>query len=236
MNSVKKSARAAGVLYLVIFIISPVAILVSKSGLLVPGDADATVNSIMASSTLYRLGIVAETVIFLVEIVMAAILYELLKPVNKTLSLAAAFARLAEAIVQAVNLLPSVIVLMLVSGASYLTVFDTSQLNALVLLFANAYEYLVLVWGFLFGLHLLLLGYLVYKADYFPRFLGILLMVASAGYLLQSYGAFLIPQYQSLLDTFVMVVAIPGELAFTIYLLWKGIDVKKWKEHTPAVK
>jgi len=236
MNSVKKSARAAGVLYLVIFIISPVAILVSKSGLLVPGDADATVNSIMASSTLYRLGIVAETVIFLVEIVMAAILYELLKPVNKTLSLAAAFARLAEAIVQAVNLLPSVIVLMLVSGASYLTVFDTSQLNALVLLFANAYEYLVLVWGFLFGLHLLLLGYLVYKADYFPRFLGILLMVASAGYLLQSYGAFLIPQYQSLLDTIVMVVAIPGELAFTIYLLWKGIDVKKWKEHTPAVK
>ena len=236
MNSVKKSARAAGVLYLVIFIISPVAILVSKSGLLVPGDADATVNSIMASSTLYRLGIIAETVIFLVEIVMAAILYELLKPVNKTLSLAAAFARLAEAIVQAVNLLPSVIVLMLVSGASYLTVFDTSQLNALVLLFANAYEYLVLVWGFLFGLHLLLLGYLVYKADYFPRFLGILLMVASAGYLLQSYGAFLIPQYQSLLDTIVMVVAIPGELAFTIYLLWKGIDVKKWKEHTPAVK
>ena len=236
MNSVKKSARAAGVLYLVIFIISPVAILVSKSGLLVPGDADATVNSIMASSTLYRLGIVAETIIFLVEIVMAAILYELLKPVNKTLSLAAAFARLAEAIVQAVNLLPSVIVLMLVSGASYLTVFDTSQLNALVLLFANAYEYLVLVWGFLFGLHLLLLGYLVYKADYFPRFLGILLMVASAGYLLQSYGAFLIPQYQSLLDTIVMVVAIPGELAFTIYLLWKGIDVKKWKEHTPVVK
>lgn len=223
MNSPKKIARFAGVLYLIIFIASPLAFIVGKGGLLVPGDATATAENIMASESLFRIGIASETVVFLVEIIMAAIFYVLLKPVSPMLSLAAAFSRLAEAVVQAVNLLPSILVFLLVSGSGYLTVFEPEQRDALVLLSLNLYDYMTLVWGFFFGLHLLLLGYLVYKSAYFPPILGILLALASPGYILQSYGAFLVPQYDAILDTVVLVLAVPGELAFTLWLLIKGV-------------
>lgn len=223
MNSPKKIARFAGVLYLIIFIASPLAFIVGKGGLLVPGDATATAENIMASESLFRIGIASETVVFLVEIIMAAIFYVLLKPVSPMLSLAAAFSRLAEAVVQAVNLLPSILVFLLVSVSGYLTVFEPEQRDALVMLSLNLYDYMTLVWGFFFGLHLLLLGYLVYKSAYFPPILGVLLALASLGYILQSYGAFLVPQYDAILDTVVLVLAVPGELAFTLWLLIKGV-------------
>jgi len=230
MSSVKKLARVAGLLYLVIFIVAPFSFMIGKSIVLVPGNAAATADSIAASDTLFRIGIASETIVFLVEIALSAILYVLLKPVSPAVSLAAAFSRLAEAVIQAVNLLPSIFILLLVSGAGYLSVFEPEQLDALVLLFLNIYGDVTLVWGFFFGFHLLLLGYLVYKSGYFPRFLGILLMLGSAGYLLQSYGSFVFPQFSGVLDTLVIVLAVPGELAFTVYLLWKGVRVNSWKE------
>jgi hypothetical protein len=188
----------------------------------------------MASESVFRIGMVAESVIVLVEIVLAAILYVLLRPVSQPLSLAAAFARLAEAIVQAVNLLTSVPALLLLAGAGYLTVFEPDQLDALVLLFLDANAFGILVWGLLFGFHLLLLGYLVYKSGFWPKILGILLLIASIGYLAQSYGHILAPQYDDLLSTVVLVMTIPGELAFTVWLLWKGVDVERWEERALA--
>ena len=234
MNSVKKSTRIAGILYLVIFIASPVAFLIGKGGLLVPGDATATANNIMASETLFRTGIAAETIVFLVEIVMAAIFYVLLKPVSPILSLAAALARMAEAVVQAVNLIPSILIFLIMSGSGYLAVFEPEQLDAIMLLSLDLYGYVTLVWGFFFGLHLLLLGYLVYKSGYFPKIIGGLLVLAASGYFLQSYGVFLVPQYKELLDAIVMVAAVPGELAFTVYLLWKGLNFEKWEKRSLA--
>ena len=136
-----------------------------------------------------------DAVVFLSEIVLIAMLYTLLKPVSKTLSLAAAFARLAMAVMQGMNLLNYCFVLLLVSGAGYLTVFEPDQLHALVLLFLNAYEYVALIWAMFFALHLLVLGYFVYKSGYFPRILGIMLVVASFGYLIDSFGTVLLPQY-----------------------------------------
>jgi hypothetical protein len=88
----------------------------------------------------------------------------------------------------------------------------------------------IIIWGLLFGFHLLLLGYLVYKSGFWPKVLGILLVIGSVGYLAQSYGHLLAPQYDGILSTVVIVLSIPGELAFTVWLLWKGIDVEKWKE------
>lgn len=227
MSTVKKMARIAGVLYLVIFIVYPLSSFIGKASILVAGDAAATANNILASESLFRLGIAGEVVIFLVEIILAGIFYEMLKPVSTALSLSAAFSRLAEAIIQAVNLLPSILALLLVSGTGYLTVFGAEQLNALNLLFMDSFNYMILVWGFFFGLHLVLLGYLVKKSDYFPGILGILLIFGGIGYLLQSFGAFVVPQMDALLANVVLVLAVPSELAFTLYLLIKGVRDQK---------
>jgi hypothetical protein len=228
-TSPRTYARIAGVLYLIIFILGPFAFFLGRTSVVVSGDAAATAAKVMASESVFRIGMVAESVIVLVEIVLAAILYALLRPVSQPLSLAAAFSRLAEAIVQAVNLLTSVPALLLLGGASYLAAFEPEQLDALVLLFLDVNAFGILLWGLIFGFHLLLLGYLVYRSGFWPRILGILLMIASLGYLAQSYGHILAPQFDDIFATIVLV-AVPAELAFTVWLLWKGVDVERWEE------
>src|SRR4051794_11182462 len=131
-------------------IFPPLAILYFPSTLIVPGDATTTANHMLASEGLFRLGMVSDAIVFLIEIGLCALLYGLLKPVSKTLSLVAAFARLAMTVMQGINLLNHFFVRLLLSGAGYLTVFAPDQLQALVLLFLNAHEQVVLIWGLAF--------------------------------------------------------------------------------------
>jgi len=233
-NPIKKTARISGILYLIIFIVAPFPFLIGRAGMVVPGDAATTVRNIMSGEFLFRFGMAAESIVFLVEIVLAALLYSLLRPVSKPLSLAAAFSRVGEAVVQAVNLLTSVLVLLLIGGTGYLAVFESDQLHALSMLFLDANAFVVLVWGLFFGFHLLLLGYLVYRSEFWPRILGILLLLAGVGYLAQSFGHFLLPQFDDILSVVVIVLAVPGELAFTIWLLVKGVNVERWEQRAAA--
>ena len=182
----------------------------------------------MASEGLFRLGIVSDSFVFLIEIVLTVLLYVLLKPVNKTLSLVAAFSRLAMTIIQGINLLNHFFVLALLSGAGYLTVFTPDQLHALVMLFLNAHATVVLIWGLFFGLHLFVLGYLVYKSGYIPGILGILLIIASLSYLIQSFGNILLPRYKEIFATVGFLSII--EIAFPLWLLIKVINVEQWKK------
>jgi hypothetical protein len=194
------------------------------STLIVPGDAAATAQQIMASEGLFRMGIASDSIVFLSEIILVAILYILLERVNRTLSLAAAFSRLAMAVIQGVNLFASFTVLLLLSGAAYLSVFETDQLHALVMLVLNAHDYGVYLWQVFFGLHLIVLGYLVFKSGYFPKILGILLVLASPGYLLDSFGNFLVPGSITVttIASILLVLSAFGELAFAAWLLIKG--------------
>jgi hypothetical protein len=220
-------ARIVGALYLLIFFVGPFAFFMGRTSIVVPGDAAATVANLMASESMFRLGMVAETVIVLVEIVVSALLYVLFRSVSRPLSLAAALARFLQAAVQAVNLITAVPALLLLGGAGYVTAFAPEQWNALVLLFADANAFMILLWGLIFGFHLLLLGVLVYRSGFLPKILGILLMIGAVGYLAQSYGHILTPQYDELLANVVIALSIPGELAFTVWLLWKGVNVER---------
>lgn len=227
----KRLARVAGVLYLLIFAIAPFAFFVSKESLIEDGDAAATASNIVESETMFRLGMAAEAAVFLIEIVLAAVIYILLVPVNRTVSLAAAFARLAEAVVQGVNLLTSFLVLTIVGGAGYLAAFEQDQLDALTLLFLEANEFMVLGWGLFFALHLLLVGWLVVRSGFLPRILGFLLALASVGYFAESFGGILSSSsgVTDPLAILVVVLAVPGELAFAGWLLVKGVDDAAWR-------
>ena len=200
--------------------------------LIVPGDAATTAKHIMASEGLFRLGIVSDSIVFLIEIGLCALLYVLLKPVNKTLSLIAAFARLAMTIMQGINLLNHFFVLLLLSGLGHLTVFVPDQLHALVLLFLNAHEAMVLIWGLAFGLHLLVLGYLVYKSSYLPKLVGGLLIVAALCYFIQSFGTMLFPQFKALFASIGLLSTL--EIALPLWLLIKGVNIDQWKKRALA--
>ena len=174
-------ARVAGFLLLFIVVIAPFSQLYVPSTLIVPGDATATANNIGASGWVLRLGIVSDSLVFLIEIVLCVLLYVLFRPVSRTLSLVAAFARLAMTIVMGINLLAYFTALLLLSGAAYLTVFGPAQLDALALLSLNAHQYGVYIWEAFFGLDLAVLGYLIFKSGYFPRILGVLIVLRKKG-------------------------------------------------------
>ena len=229
MGSIKKTARIAGVLYLAIFVIYPLAASV-RSMLVIPGDAAATAQNVAASQTLFRWGMAGESVIFLIEILMAGFLYVLLRPVSRSLSLASALARASEGIVMAAtNLFTSILTLIVIGNAGYLTVFDQEQQDALSLLFQDANDYVILIWGLFFALHLVLLGWLVYRSGFFPKIPGVLLILAGIGYFAQSFGVMVAPGLSGTLETVVLVLATPGELVFALWLLIKGVDENKWQ-------
>ena len=229
MNSINRTARVAGVLYLLIVLLSIPVHFVIPGQLVIAGDAAATASNIMASEGLFRMGIGAELVLLLSEIVLSVLLYVLLKPVNKTLSLVAAVSRLAMTVIHGANLLTHFIVLLLLSGAGYLTVFAPNQLHALVMVFLDAYDY-----GFTIGivflvLHALILGYLIFKSGYFPRILGVLFVIASLGYLIDGFSHVLIANYQKGPVYLALPIAI-AEIAFPLWLLIKGVNVEQWEK------
>lgn len=228
-SRLRRLTRVAGVLYLAIFLVYPLSTAV-RSMLVVPGDAAATAQNIAESETLFRWGMAGEVTIFLIEIVLAAVLYVLLRPVSRSISLGASLARVAEGVVMAAgNVFTSILTLVAVGGAGYLAVFSTEQREALALFFQEANDYVVLVWGFFFALSLVLTGWLVYRSGFFPKIPGVLLVLAGVGYFLQSYGTFVAPGLTDVLETVVLVLAIPGELVFALWLLIKGVDEEKWQ-------
>jgi hypothetical protein len=228
--SQRKTARVAGVLYLIIITAGIFAEFFVRQSLIVPGNAAATAANIMASEGLFRAGIAGDLIMIMCDVALALVFYILLKPVSSSLSLLAAFFRLAQAAILGLNLLNLFLVLQLLSGAGYLTVFGAAQLQALVLFFLKGHSLGYSLGLVFFAFSILVLGYLVFKSGYFPRILGILLIVASLGYLIDSFAGFLWPTYDNYEAIFALVVFLPafiGELAMCLWLLVKGVKVQR---------
>ena len=223
MNSVKKTARMTGLFYLAIFFANIFVFIFVSGSLSVAGDAAATAENIRASESLYRSGVVSYLIVFLSEIGATILLYKLLAPVNKTVAMLMMANRLMQAAVHAVNLVNFIFPLILINGGDYLTTFTAGQIDSLVLLFTDAHYYGVLVSEAFFAVSLFLLGYLVVKSELFPSILGIMLAIAGAGYVLDSFGIFLMPQNAALFANIMIAPAIIAELSFTLWLLIKGI-------------
>jgi hypothetical protein len=225
-------ARIAGVLYLVITVAAVFAHFVIPDQFIVSGDAAATVANIAADAATFRLGAIgSELVILLSEIVLAVVLYMLLKPVNKTLSLIAAVFRLAMTTIHGLNLLNIYFVLQLIDGGGAAMAFGPEQVQALVMLFLNAHST-----GFTLGIaflvpHVLILGYLIVRSGYFPKVLGFLFIAAGIGYLFDTTGLLLVSGYSTTPGLIAMVIAV-AEIAFPIWLLVKGVNSVGWQQAT----
>jgi hypothetical protein len=216
-----------GLFYLAIFFANIFVFIFVSGSLNVAGDATATAENIRASESLYRSGVVSYLIVFLSEIGATVLLYKLLSPVNKTLAMLMMVNRLMQAAIHAVNLVNFIFPLILLNGGDYLTTFTSAQINSLVLLFTDAHYNGVLVSEAFFAVSLFLLGYLVYKSELFPSVLGIMLAIAGAGYVLDSFGIFLLPQQATLFANIMIAPAIIAELSFTLWLLIKGIRTPK---------
>jgi hypothetical protein len=230
MNSIKQTARTTGILYLVMFITAPIAILMVSSKLIVPDDAATTTANIVANEGLFRFSIAGHLVVVLLDLAISVLLYVILKPVNRILAMLAMASRLVMTAMRGINLVNYFIVLQLVNGVALTGTPDASHFQSLVMVYLNAFDSGFSLDLVFFALHLFLIGYLVFRSGFFPKILGILLLIASIGYLAGSITHILFPDYQKIVDSIIMIPNTIAELAFPLWLLIKGINVKKWEE------
>lgn len=224
-------ARIAGLGLLLMAILAMFSNFSVLEGLIVPGDAAATANSIITNEMLFRSGFISFVIVLILDVLVAWALYVLLKPVNKNLAMLAACFRLVYTAIFGIALSNFLNVLPLLSGAEYLTVFTKDQIHAQVLLLIDAFNNGWLIGLVFFGCHLLVVGYLIVKSGgYLPRIIGIFLIIASVGYVIDSTAHFLLPNYTDYKTVFLLIVAIPGvigELSLAFWLLIKGVKVQQ---------
>ena len=221
--SLRQAAVIAGLGYLIVFIFGFANI--RREKLTVRGDAATTASNIVASESRFRAGTASWIVVLVADVVVAWALYVFLKPVSESLSLLTAWVRLvyvAIAAIAVVNLLSAV---GLLTDADESEGFRADQRNAQAMLFLRSYDFGFNVAFVFFGLHILGLGYLIVRSDYIPTVLGVLLIVASVAYLIDSFACFLSSSYGSN-EAHSLVFAIPAiisELSLTVWLLiWGG--------------
>lgn len=218
-------ARIAGYGYLAIILLGIFAEFFVRSSLVVSGDAVATTSNITANEFLYRVGVVAYLLMAIFDLLVALALYVFLKPVSESLSLLAAWLRLVHAIILAVVLHNLFDVLHLLSDVDYLAAIGTAQLSAQVMMSLEAFNNGWLIGLVFFGLHCLVLGYLVVRSGFIPKILGLLMMLAALGYLIDSFAHFLLANYMDYAEIFLLIVALPAiiaELSLCFWLLIKG--------------
>lgn len=221
-------ARVSGVLYLVIIVCGVFGEVFVRSRLFLPGDPAVTADRIVAAQGLFRIGFLADSLMFLSDVALAVFLYALLKPAGRILALTAMCFRLAQTAVLALNLLHYHAALLLLSDGAYATAFEPGEVEALAHLFLDLHRHGYDLGLLLFGLHCLLLGYLVFRSGFLPRTLGLLMVAASLTYLLGSYTRFLFPDQLAMISP-IYVVAFVSETSLCLWLLVRGVDVDEWR-------
>lgn len=218
-------ARLTGLLYLLLLPLGIFGTIYVPSVLVVPGEAAATANNILASESLYRLGIVSALLVQVVNIFVVLGLYKILKPVNRSMALLMVIFLLLGVPIAMLNELNLFAVLMLVNGVAYATAFTAQQLQSLAPLFLGLHQYGIQIAGIFWGLWLLPMGYLVFKSGFLPRILGILLVIGGVGYLIDSFAFFLVPELHLTVAQFTFL----GEVLLPLWLLIKGVNVERWE-------
>ena len=189
--SMRTASITAGVGLLLMSVLAGFGNFVALDGLVKEGDAARTAQDILASQGLFRLGIASLVVAVALDVVIAWALYRVFSPVNKGLSMLAAALRLVYSGVFMVAIAQLLGVMRLVSNDGNRALFGADLMNAQAMLGITAFNDIWHAGLFLFGLHLILIGYLAYRSGYVPRLLGALLAIAGLGYVADSLGTVL---------------------------------------------
>ena len=227
MESLRKTARVAGIFYLGMALTGVFGLMYVPSTLFVTGDAAATAVNIRGNEMLFRLGIVSNLTCQVLFIFLALQLYKLFKSVNPSQARLLVALVIASVPVAFVNMLNQSVGLILLSGANYLDVFDAREINAMVMLFLKLHTEGVAIAEIFWGLWLFPFGYLAYQSGFIPRIFGILLIINCIAYVINSLTHLLVPELQGIIGNILAVPLTVGEFAMMFWLLIKGVRDEK---------
>lgn len=229
--SPRLKARLAGVFYVLTAGTSVFGQMYILSKLVVEGDAAATAALILAHQPFFRLGFAVLVLSIMFSIAMTVLFYELFKPVNRTVSLVAAFIHLVGLAIMGFGSLLQLAPLVILGGGQYLSAFKPDQVQALAYLFlqfsAQAFDAFIVFFGF----YCVLLGYLIFKSTFLPRIVGALMALAGLGYV-----TLLFKPLADYLAPYNLLPAALGEISLMLWLLIVGVNVQRWNEKASTAR
>jgi hypothetical protein len=224
MHPLKKTARIAGFLYLLVVITGFFTIMYAPGKLFIPGNASAVASNILAHQSLFRADIVVGLLSELLFIATVLALYRLLKGTGPHLAALMVLLVLLDAPLAFAGIANEVATLTFLRGADFLAAFDKPQRDALAMLFIHLNQQADAVSEIFWGLWLLPLGLLVNRSDFLPRLLGNWLIINGLAYVVLSGTELFMPEVLKTVSTISTPILL-GEVAFTLWLLIVGARV-----------
>ena len=224
-------ARMAGVFYLLEGAGSSLGQVFVVGKLVVPGNAAATATNVLTQEALLRWGFAAALIAVACHIVYTVLFYDLLKPVNRSISLLAVCFSLVGIALQAISSLFELAPLIVLGGDHSLSAFTAKQLQEQAFLFLNLNMQAFNIYLIFFGFWLILTGYLIFRSTFLPRILGALLMLDGLGWLI-----YLSPPLASSLFPYIAAASALAEPFLILWLLIVGVNVQRWKERASAAE
>lgn len=228
-SSPRFRARMAGVCQLLEAVTATFGQVIVLGKLVASDNAAATAFNILGHERLFWLGFTSSLVAVVFHIVYALLFYDLLKPVNRRVSLLALLVLLVASAIQAVTGLLYLAPLLILQGGSSLSAFTVEQLQALAYTFVRLNAYAFNIHLVFFGLWCVLTGYLIFRSTFLPRILGALLAIAGLGWLL-----YLFPPLAYRLFPFIAAASALGEIPVEFWLMVMAVNAERWKEQASA--
>lgn len=213
-------ARAAGLAYLGVAILAGFAEFSVRTGMVVPGDAAATMANIAGDQTTYALAGIADLFVLLLDVFLGLAFWVLLKPVNRHLALLALFLNLLRLPWMGANVVYHFGVLLLVNGA--LPSFPPEQVQDLAQLLLNLHAYGYTANGIFFGAWCFVIGVLFFRSGFMPKLLGLAMMLALVGYWTDLSVVFVVPELEPMVSPLAVMPAALAEIATCLWLTIMG--------------
>jgi len=218
----KDTARLAGLLYFLLTIQAPIALLYVPSHILVNGNPAATNTNILTHEFMFRLSIVSQLASAVIFLYLAFVLYRLFKNVNQfQAGLLVAFV-LAQVITTFVFETFNFTALMIAKDQILVTLQPDIKQN-LVMLLLKMHGYGITIQEIFWGFWLLPFGLLVYKSGFIPKIFSYCLVFGFVCWVADSVTFILFPAYHSIVADIVMKAGWIGEMPILFWLLIKGV-------------
>lgn len=224
-------ARLAGALYLAVIGLGIFSQAYVLSHFRASGDVSKFAQAILAEPGLWNLGAMASLLLILCVIPLSWLLYLLLKPVNHKLILLAVFFNLLSLSMEMTGKLFQLLVKPILTSTSMAQAFEPAQLHALANFALRSHDVAFNFALILFGATCIIYGYLIFASGYLPKFVGVLMQIAGAAYIVACISALFFPAFSKLISPAILVLPLIGEGSLCLWLLVKGVNLDKWHEH-----
>jgi hypothetical protein len=225
MDSIKTTARQAGMLYLLLAILAPFNEIYIPRAFFVAGDATATAHNLLAGELTFRIGVFSALIARIVFLWLGLTLYHLFRDVDRKQARLMVGLVAVAVTIGIVGLVDQIAPLILLHGTEFEAAFPPAQLNALAMSFLRLHRSSVPIAMIFWGLWLFPFGNLIIKSGYFPKLLGVLLIIGGVTYVALSFISIVLPAYRSTVSTIALPFYAVGELAMILWLLVKGAKV-----------